>query len=318
VARRAAAVRHGACRSTNLPGLGVGPPRPFSYHEADAAAEALAALFIELGLVPGDNIAVQLPNLALTPLTLLAAWRAGLTVAALPMLWREHEIGMVCEAVAPKALVGVSRFDGERYAERLCAIAANEPSVRFVLGFGPDLPDGVASLDDALTARHSGPRYPGASAGRGPAMITFTARAGTPLLPVIRREEELLAQGAMTVLVLALDRKDVILNSYPFTGIIGLSLGLMLWLISGATLVQHHPFDDAAFVEQLLDTGRDPHGASLACPRPACQGRGAAAPILPLAAARNGMARSRNRRAAARLRRRRAAPVRCLSARRSG
>ncbi len=52
------------------------------YGEADAAVDALASFFIELGLEPGDKIAVQLPNLALQPLTLLAAWRAGLTVAA--------------------------------------------------------------------------------------------------------------------------------------------------------------------------------------------------------------------------------------------
>lgn len=241
---------------SNLPDLGLGPPRSFSYRKADMAADALAASFTELGLMPGDTIAMQLPNLAMTPLTLLAAWRAGLTVAALPMLWREHEIGIACEAVAPKALLGVSYFDGERCAERLCTIAANQLSVRFVLGFGEGLPDGVGSLDDALAAYRAGPRYnPSATGERGPAMITFTARAGMPLLPVMRSESELLAQGAMTVLALALDRKDVILNAYPLSGIVGLSLGLMPWLIGGATLVQHHAFDYAAFVEQLLAAG---------------------------------------------------------------
>lgn len=59
----------------------------------------------------------------------------------------------------------------------------------------------------------------------------------------------------MTVLALALDRRDVILNPYPLTGPIGLALGLMPWLIGGSLLAQHHPFDYAAFVEQLLDTG---------------------------------------------------------------
>jgi hypothetical protein len=47
----------------------------------------------------------------------------------------------------------------------------------------------------------------------------------------------------------------VILNPYPLTGPAGLSLGLMPWLISGATLAQHHPFDYRAFVEQLITTG---------------------------------------------------------------
>jgi non-ribosomal peptide synthetase component E (peptide arylation enzyme) len=240
----------------NLPALDLGEPRSFTYHEADVAVDALASFFVELGLKPGDTIAAQLPNVAVAPLTLLAAWRAGLTVAMPPMLWRAHEIARVCEEIAPKALIGVSHFAGENYADRLCGIAAEQLSVRFVLGYGPELPDGVASLDVVLAVGKGGATpLRRADAGAAPALITFTARAGVSLLPVIHSEAELLAQGAMTVLVLALDRKDVILNAYPLTGPAGLTLGLMPWLISGSTLVQHHPFDYAAFVEQLLASG---------------------------------------------------------------
>lgn len=240
----------------NLPALDLGEPRSFTYHEAEIAVDALASFFVELGLRPGDIVAAQLPNVAVAPLTLLAAWRAGLTVAALPMLWRAHEIGGACQAIAPKALIGVSQFAGERYAERLCAAAAEQLSVRFVLGFGPDLPDGVASLDVVLAVGKGGASAPrGAERGKVPALITFTARAGMPLIPVLRSEEELLAQGAMTVLALALDRKDAILNPYPLTGSTGLALGLTPWLISGSSLVQHHPFDYAVYVEQLLASG---------------------------------------------------------------
>jgi acyl-CoA synthetase (AMP-forming)/AMP-acid ligase II len=87
--RRRARQRPGATALSdppNLPALGFGRPKSLTYREADDAVDALASFFIELGLEPGDRIAVQLPNLVLQPLTLLAAWRAGLTVAALPML----------------------------------------------------------------------------------------------------------------------------------------------------------------------------------------------------------------------------------------
>jgi acyl-CoA synthetase (AMP-forming)/AMP-acid ligase II len=240
----------------NLQALGLGHPRTFSYLEADQAVDALASFLIELGLLPGDTIAAQLPNIALSPLILLAAWRARLTVAALPMLWRGHEIGKVCREVGPKALIGVSHLAVENHAEKLCAIAATHLSVRFVLGFGPDLPDGVASLDEAIEARRGVSHHRiEAPVRQGPAMVTFTARAGSPLVPLIRTEDELLAQGAMTVLALGLDSRDVILNPSPLTGPAGLSLGLMPWLISGATLAQHHPFDYRVFVEQLITTG---------------------------------------------------------------
>ncbi len=257
--RRRARQRPGATALSdppNLPALGFGRPKSLTYREADDAVDALASFFIELGLEPGDRIAVQLPNLVLQPLTLLAAWRAGLTVAALPMLWRGMEIGQACEAVEPKALIGVSRFGGENHAEKLCAIASTRISVRFVLGFGPDLPDGVVCLDEVIEAgRAASERLVEAPMRVTPAMITFTARPGAPVVPVFRREDELLAQGALTVLALSLDSSDVILNPYPCTGPAGLSLGLMPWLISGATLAQHHPFDYLDFVQQLLTSG---------------------------------------------------------------
>jgi hypothetical protein len=114
------------------------------------------------------------------------------------MLWRDHEIGMACTAVAPKALVGVSYFAGERHAERLCATAANQLSVRFVLGFGEALPDGVASLDDALADYPGQPHHDlGTNGGRGPLLITFTARAGNAAAARVAQRGRALAQGAM-------------------------------------------------------------------------------------------------------------------------
>ena len=233
----------------NVEALGLGRPRSFNYRQADAGVDALAQFFIELGLLPGDIVAVQLPNIALSPLTLLAAWRAGLTVAMLPMLWRAHEIGKVCDEIAPKALIGVSRFAGESHArrsarhrrERKCRCASCSAS-------GPICPTASSRW---MRSSRPGARAPVRSRqgrGEGPLLVTFTARPGLPFLPVMRNEEELLAQGAMTVLALDLDTRDVILNPYPLTGPAGLSLGLTPWLVSGATLVQHHPFDYDAFV----------------------------------------------------------------------
>jgi len=235
--------------------LGLTGPRSFTYGEADAAVDALAAFFIDLGLERGDRIVLQLPNFIEAPLALLGAWRAGLTVAAVPMLWRHMEIAKVCDALEPKALIGASHFAEETPVESLRDVAATRLSVRFVLGFGRNLPDGVASLDDAIAAGRVSSRHAAARAHAGPSLITFTARAGKPLVPLFRHEDEILAQGAMAVLSLSLDRSDVILNAYPFTGPIGFALGLSPWLIGGASLVQHHPFDYDIFVQQILTSG---------------------------------------------------------------
>jgi mycobactin salicyl-AMP ligase len=232
--------------------LGLGVARSFTYAEADAAVDALAQFFIALGLKPGDRMAIQLPNIAEQALTILAAWRAGLTALMLPMLWRRTEIGRVVKLLEPKALLGVGRFGGENVSETLCEIAVTQLSVRYVFGFGARLADGVTALDEALLDRSGVMEQVAARERDGPALITFTARAGEPLLSVFRNEDELLAQGAMTVLALALTTSDVILNPYPLTGPVGLGLGLMPWLISGSALVQHQPFAYAEFLQQLL------------------------------------------------------------------
>jgi mycobactin salicyl-AMP ligase len=137
--------------SPNGHGLARSGARTCSYAAADATVDALAHTPIALGLVPGDRILVQLPNVALQSLTILAAWRAGLTACMVPMLWRRVEIEAACAALAPQALGG-GNFAGENQAETLCEVAASHMSVRFVLGFGHGLPDGVTSLDEGLEA----------------------------------------------------------------------------------------------------------------------------------------------------------------------
>jgi acyl-CoA synthetase (AMP-forming)/AMP-acid ligase II len=92
-----------AGRSANRDVLSLGAGRSFTYREADVRVDALARFFVALGLAPGDCIAAQLPNSAEQPLTMLAAWRAGLTVVMLPALWRRMEIAKVCAELKPRA-----------------------------------------------------------------------------------------------------------------------------------------------------------------------------------------------------------------------
>jgi len=240
----------------NRQALSLSAPYRLTYAEADMAADALAATFLDLGLAPGDRVVFQLPNFIEMPLALIGAWRAGLTAATIPMLWRANEIASVCDAIEPAALIGISRFADDAPADLLRDVATTRPAVRFVLSFGPNVPVGVVPLSEAMLGGAMG--APPAFAPRGhagPDLITFSARENSPLVPLYRNEDEILAQGAMAVLSLSLDRRDVILNAYPFTGPIGLGTGLAPWLIGGATLVQHDPFEHGVLVQQILTAG---------------------------------------------------------------
>lgn len=131
----------------------------------------------------------------------------------LPTLWR-LEIAKVCAELKPRAFISVGGFAGESPIESLCEIAATTLPVRFVLGFGPSsLRDSVTSLDEALQALQSGAASPKARNLHGPALITKPARVSPA--PGVPREDELLAQGAMTVWALSPTRRDVILLLGP-------------------------------------------------------------------------------------------------------
>jgi mycobactin salicyl-AMP ligase len=118
-------------------------------------------------------------------------------------------------------LIGVSTFTAATPAEDLCRIACHFRRVR-------------------AKVRRS---------------LLSLPRASEAFIPVYRSEEELLAQGAMTVVALSLDSHDVILNPYPLTRPAGLALALAPWLISGPCSRNISPFDYAVFVEQMLASG---------------------------------------------------------------
>ena len=96
----------------NKPRITGQTPKRLTFAQADRAISALAAHFIESGLPANSVIAVQLPNTIEFVLTVLAAYRAGLVVAVLPLLWRQAELTMALNRSAARAIVTTSKIDG--------------------------------------------------------------------------------------------------------------------------------------------------------------------------------------------------------------
>ena len=129
------------------------PPQRLTFAQADRAISALAAHFIESGLPANSVIALQLPNTIEFALTALAAYRAGLVVAALPLLWRQAELTVALNRTGARAVITTGKIDGVSHADIAMNAAAECFSIRHVCGFGDDLPEGMASLDRALARR---------------------------------------------------------------------------------------------------------------------------------------------------------------------
>jgi len=230
-------------------------PRHLTFAQADRMISALAAHFIESGLPANSVIAVQLPNTVEFALTVLAAYRAGLVVAVLPLLWRQAELTMALNRTAARAIVTTSRVDGILYSDLAMNAAAEAFSIRHVCGFGTDLPEGMFSLDDAMTRQSTTTRAV-IQDGRKAALISFDVTADG-FRPVPRAHLSLIAGGLAMSLESDVPQGATVLSAFAPMSFAGLASSLVVWLLSGGTLVLHHPFDEDVLAQEINEHSCD-------------------------------------------------------------
>ena len=230
-------------------------PKRLTFAQVDRAISALAAHFIEAGLPSNSVIAVQLPNTVEFMLTVLAAQRAGLVVALLPLLWRQAELTVALNRTGARAIVTASKIDGVSHADLAMNAAVEAFSIRHVCGFGHDLPEGMASLDFALSDESATTRAV-AQDGRRAAIISFDVTVkGFRAVP--RTHLNLIAGGLSLFLESDVPQGATVMSAFAPSSFAGLTSSLLVWLLSGGTLALHHPFDGDVLAQQINDDGCD-------------------------------------------------------------
>jgi hypothetical protein len=237
----------------NKPRVTGHPPRRLTYAQADRAITALAAHFVESGLPAHSVIAVQLPNTVEFALTVLAAHRAGLVVALIPQLWRQSELVSALNRTSARAIVTCEWIDGVSHANIAMNAAAEVFSIRHVCGFGTSLPEGMASLDDAI-ARGARPARNAIQDGRKAAVISFDVTTeGFRAVP--RPHLSLIAGGLAVSLEAEVPQGASVMSAFAPSSFAGIACSLAVWLLTGGTLVLHHPFDGDVIEQQVKELG---------------------------------------------------------------
>jgi AMP-binding enzyme len=230
-------------------------PKRLTFAQADRAISALAAHFIESGLPTNSVIALQLPNTIEFALTALAAYRAGLVVAALPLLWRQAELTVALNRTGARAVVTAGRIDGVSHADIAMNAAAECFSIRHVCGFGDDLPEGMASLDRAIAVESPTTR-PVVQDGRKAALVSFDMISdGFRAVP--RTHLSLIAGGLALSLESDVPQGATIMSAFTPCSFAGVSSSMAMWLLTGGTLVLHHPFDEETLERQISESSCD-------------------------------------------------------------
>jgi len=246
-----------------------GPADGLTWRRLEARVEALAAFFAALGLLPDQVMVMQMPPTIDAVVAFLAASRAGLIVAPLPLSAREAEAGDLCRRLSARAVVTVAHTEDETHGVRLRDVAADVFQIRFVFGAGGDLPDGLVDLaqvfDDAA-ALGSAPEI----ARRGNAAdhaltveIAAVPRDGDAdetvetdrRLPLPRSHNHWIATGLMSLLEAGIGAESVLISPFALSGAVGIGTVLVPWLIAGATLVLGLPRATDVLAEEAARHG---------------------------------------------------------------
>jgi hypothetical protein len=230
-----------------------GPVRRLTYAQADRAISTLAARLKSFGLPTDSVVAIQLPNTVESVIALLAVVRAGLIAAPLPLLWRHADAAAALGRVAARALIGCQRIGDVVHGDLAMHIAAETFTIRFLCGFGENLPDGVMSVDDIFAVRDTPPAIERhGDASDHVALVTFDITA-EGIIPVARSHAQLLAGGLAVHLEARLAQDAVFLGALAGGSFASLASTVLPWLLTGGTLVLHHPFAPAVFEQQRAD-----------------------------------------------------------------
>ena len=125
-------------------------PRQLTWRALHQEVEALALFFRGLGLPDDAVIATYGANTVNFYATVLAIHRAGFIAAPLPLYWREHELSAFCEETEVSVLIAADRVEDDQPALRIRDLSRDLLGVKYVFGFGNNLPDGVLNISEIV------------------------------------------------------------------------------------------------------------------------------------------------------------------------
>lgn len=231
------------------------PSTPWTFAVADDAASRLAGYFVSLGLPPRAMVGVSLPNGSEAAVALAALDRAGLTACLLPVSWSKDALSAITEDLGISCIVTQSRIGSLRPAEIWREIAAGYFGLRFILSFGPEVPDGVVDLDrmisDATFTDQTGPE-PRSRADGG--FVSFDRRNGV-VAPQFRTWTSSIAAARVFLSAARYQSGDRIVSLLAQDDHRSLTTGLISALAAGAGVEFHGLFSSRALSQSLSGAG---------------------------------------------------------------
>jgi len=224
-------------------------PWPFGIVAAHVAA--LARIFADCGLQPGERILLVGGAEVSVVTAALAALRGGFVPALAPIDLDAAALSAYAEAIDAAAIAGPTTYGDLAPLDTCLTTAASVPSIRVVGNFGPGEHDGTVDFGVGAMLQYAA-QHPDFGIERGkplpaepPPVITYYRRHACP---VAHRQATLLAAGLDFVARVRIGRITPILTTLAPVSAAGFVAGPCAALLSGAPLYLHGPFAEEDFL----------------------------------------------------------------------
>lgn len=228
-------------------------PASVNFLQLDQRVDRLARLLAINKAQPGASVAILAPLGPESIVALMASLRAGLSPLLLPIHGNELELLRLIEASGAVMALGVSRVGTVRPLLVLRNLAMRVFGTRFVGGFGPDIPDGVAPLDTLMASGGSHPLPDGAAR-----CAIQVADAASMAGPFAISERDLLSKALELSRLLKPELSARIVTTLVGGDLAALSSGPAMALLTGVELLPLGLFD-LGDLQACIEGGRDVH-----------------------------------------------------------
>jgi acyl-CoA synthetase (AMP-forming)/AMP-acid ligase II len=233
----------------------LGEPTSPTYASLLADGEALARALLDLGLVPGDCIAFQVPNWVEAAVINLAAGLAGLVVSPIVPIYRDAEAGWMLRDSRTRVMFVADVYRNYDFAAMVDRLRPGLPDLVHVAHVRPvDRPDGLGAL--LVAGRFSRRTLPVVDPDAVKLRLYTSGTTGMPKA-VLHSHNTLNRVAQVSAEQAGSGSDDITLMPSPVTHISGYSGALERPFVIGARVVLMERWDAAQAVALI-----DRHGVT--------------------------------------------------------
>jgi fatty-acyl-CoA synthase len=227
--------------------------RRCTYGQVDAQADALAAALHELGVEPGDRIALTLPNWPEFVVTTFAAARLGATIVPLNPRYTTPELHYMLRHSEAAVVVTAETFEGVDYLARFEGFLTSLPDLQYVVSVGEEdlwYDDRIYQFED-LVSSGEGRGFPRPEIDPDEDLFAILYTSGTMGKPkgVALTHSNLVSTAALTADTIDLSPDDVVFGITSLFNVFGLGPGVIGTTLAGASLVLQEQLQPAEALE---------------------------------------------------------------------